>query len=247
MPLLSVSNLNVCIDGKKIVEDVSLEVGEGELHVIIGPNGSGKSTLLSAIMGLPHVRICSGTVVFEGIDVTDKPTYERAKLGIALAHQNPPQLKGVRFSEIAKAIIKRCGCSDYTLMAKILKIDNLLDRDLFVGFSGGERKRAELYLVMLQRPKLALLDEPDSGVDVESIGIIADVIRYLTERGSSVILVSHTGFVLNKVSRIKAVHVMMNGRIVYSGYPDYVLPLIMKFGYSKGMERLKKSGGGGRV
>ncbi len=238
--LLKLSRLDVCIEAKKIVNGVDLSVGKGELHIIMGPNGSGKSTLLSAIMGLPRVRICGGTIVFNGIDITNMPSYERAKLGIALAHQHPPEIKGVKFNEIAKAIIKKCGCSDYSIMSKILKVDDLLHRDLFVGFSGGEKKRAELFLVMLQSPKLALLDEPDSGVDIESIESIANAIDYLVSRGSSVILVTHTGIITNKLSRINKVHIMMNGRFVYSGYPDEVLPIVMKFGYSKGVKMLAK-------
>lgn len=238
--LLKLNRLSVCVGPKKIVDSVDLSVDKGELHIIMGPNGSGKSTLLSAIMGLPRVRICGGTIVFDGVDITSMPSYERAKLGIALAHQHPPEIKGVKFNEIAKAIIKKCGCSDYSIMSKILKVDDLLHRDLFVGFSGGEKKRAELFLVMLQSPKLALLDEPDSGVDIESIESIANAIDYLVSRGSSVILVTHTGIITNKLSRIDKVHIMMNGRFVYSGYPDEILPIIMKFGYSKGVKMLAK-------
>jgi len=242
MSLLIVRDLTVCIDGRRIIENTNLEVSSGELHVIMGPNGSGKSTLLSAIMGLPRVRVCGGSITFNGTDVTDKPAYERARMGIALAHQNPPALKGVKFSEIARALIESCGCSDYTLMSKMLNVDELLHRDLFVGFSGGERKRAELYLVMLQKPKLALLDEPDSGVDVESMGLIANAIDYLVSRGSSVILVTHSGTILSKLSRINTVHIMIGGRVVYSGYPDDVLPIVMKFGYKRGIEVLLKQG-----
>ena len=238
--LLITRNLSVCVEDKEIVHDTNISIDKGELHIIMGPNGSGKSTLLAAIMGLPYTRVCSGTILFDGIDITSMPSYERAKLGIGLAHQNPPEIKGVKFNEIAKAIIKRCGCSDYSMMARILKVDNLLHRDLFVGFSGGEKKRAELFLVMLQSPKLALLDEPDSGVDIESVENIANAIDYLISRNSSIILVTHTGLITNKLSRIDRVHIMIHGKIVYSGYPDEVLPIIMKFGYSRGLEVLRR-------
>ena len=147
--MLKVADLEVCVGSKKIVKNVNLSVGHNELHVIIGPNGSGKSTLLSALMGLPRVKVCSGSILFNNVDITYIPPYERAKLGIALAHQNPPSIRGVKFSEIVKNMIKRCGCSDFTIMSKMLRVDDLMNRDLFVGFSGGERKRAELYLVML--------------------------------------------------------------------------------------------------
>ncbi len=236
--LLDIRDLGVCVGDRRIVDGVNLSIGSGELHIVMGPNGSGKSTLLAAIMGLPRVRICGGSIIFDGVDITLMPAYERAKLGIALAHQHPPEIKGVRFSEIAKAIVKRCGCSDYGLMARILRIDELMHRDLFVGFSGGEKKRAELFLVMLQSPKLALLDEPDSGVDIESIENIASAIDYLVSRGSSVVLVTHTGLIANKLSRIDRVHILVDGRIMYTGYPDEVLPIIMKFGYARGLNVL---------
>ncbi len=238
--MLVVKKLEVCVNGKKIVEDVNLSVRAGELHVIIGPNGSGKSTLLSAIMGLPRVNVCNGSIVFEGSDITNTPSYERAKMGIALAYQNPPSIRGVKFSEIAKNLIKRCGCSDYTIMSKVLRTDEFLGRDLFVGFSGGERKRAELYLVLLQNPKIALLDEPDSGVDIESLNLIADAINLLIKRGSSVVLVTHSGSILSKLRRVDRTHIMLDGRIAYSGLVDEVLPLISKYGFRKSAEILGK-------
>ncbi len=238
--LLRIENLRAGINGKEIIREANLRIGEKELHIIMGPNGSGKSTLLAAIMGLPRVKIYGGRIFFNGIDITDKPSYERAKLGIALAHQNPPEIKGVKFKDIAISILKKHGCSDCVPLAKILNVDQLLDRDLFVGFSGGEKKRAELYLVFLQAPKLAMLDEPDSGVDVESIENIARAIEFMRRRGTSIILVTHTGMIANKLSNIDRVHILINGKVTYSGYPDEVLPIIMKLGYRKGLEVLKK-------
>jgi len=240
VPVLSVENLHAGVDSREIIKGVSFEAGEGEVHIVMGPNGSGKSTLLSAIMGLPRVKVFSGRILFNGVDITSKPCYERAKLGIALAHQSPPEIKGVKFRDVASAILKIYGCSDCTPLSKILNVEKLLDRDLFVGFSGGEKKRAELYLVMLQSPKLALLDEPDSGVDVESVENIARAIELLRNRGTTIILVTHTGMIASRLSRIDRVHILIDGRIVYSGYPDEVLPVIMKFGYRKGLEVLSR-------
>ncbi|MEM2347554.1 MAG: ATP-binding cassette domain-containing protein [Sulfolobales archaeon] len=243
--MLTVKGLEVCVDGRSIVRGVDLSVGSNELHVIIGPNGSGKSTLLAAIMGLSRVNICGGSIIFEGSDITHMPSYERAKLGIALAHQNPPSIKGVKFSEVVRNLIKRCGCSDYTIMSKMLRVDEFMQRDLFVGFSGGERKRAELYLVMLQNPKLALLDEPDSGVDLESLNLIAEAINLLVRRGSSVVLVTHSGSILSKLYRVNRVHLMLGGTIVYSGLADEVIPLVFKHGFKKAAEILGKVLSGG--
>jgi Fe-S cluster assembly ATP-binding protein len=240
MPLLELLGLSVCVDNKRIIEDTSLSLNSGEVHVVMGPNGSGKSTLLSAIMGLRNARVCGGSILFNGVDITNMPSYERAKLGIALAHQNPPEIKGVRLRDVANAMAKKYGCSDCTLLAKTLLVESFMNRSLFVGFSGGERKRTELFLVMLQDPKLAMLDEPDSGVDVESIEVIARVIESLRSRGTGVILVTHTGTITEKLSRIDKVHILIDGRIAYTGSPDVVLPVVFKFGFRKGLEVLSR-------
>lgn len=240
MPLLEVRDLCVLIGDRIIVKNINLSISEGEVHVIMGPNGSGKSTLLSAIMGFPRFRICSGRILFNDIDITEKTIYERARMGVALAHQNPPEIRGVKFRDIASYILKKYGCSDCIPLSKILDIEKLFDRDLFVGFSGGERKRSELYLVLMQGPKLALLDEPDSGVDIESIESIARAIEFMRRRRTAIVLVTHSGVITNKLSNITKVHILVNGEIKYSGYPDEVLPVIMKFGYRKGLDLLEK-------
>lgn len=240
MPLLEAQELDVCIGEKKIINKISFSVESGEIHIIMGPNGSGKSTLLSSIMGLGNTKICGGRLIFEGQDITDLPSYERAKLGIALAHQHPPEIKGVKLKDVAIAMAKKYGCTDCTLLAKLLFVEPFMNRDLFVGFSGGEKKRAELFLLLIQSPKLALLDEPDSGVDIESIDIIAKAIEVLRSRGTGILLVTHHGLIAERLSRIHKIHLLMNGSLVYSGSPDEILPVIMKFGYKKGVEILLK-------
>jgi len=238
---LELRDLAVSVEGTTVLKGVSLAVPQGELHVIMGPNGSGKSTLLASIMGLPHVRIESGKMLFEERDITNLPPYERARLGIALAYQNPPEIKGVKLRDIAKFMLEKYSCEDSALLSKMLRVDALLNRDLFVGFSGGEKKRAELFLSLLQSPKLAMLDEPDSGVDIESADNIARVIDLLIRKGGSVILVTHTGLITSRLSRIDRVHILIDGRIAYTSSPDEVLPVVFKFGYRKGLELL---GGG---
>lgn len=244
MGLLDLRNLYVCVDGKNIVKGVNLSVGLNELHVIMGPNASGKTTLLASIMGLPRINVCNGSIFFNDADITNKPTYERAKMGISLAHQNPPSIRGVKFYDVVKAFIKKYNCQDWLSFADLLRINDLLKRDLFVGFSGGERKRAELYLVMLQNPRLALLDEPDSGVDIESVNLIADAINYLMNMGSSIILVTHSGIILDKLRNVNKVHLMIDGKIYYSGCLYDVLPIVMKFGYKNAIDILLKQKGG---
>ncbi|MEM4475653.1 MAG: AAA family ATPase, partial [Fervidicoccaceae archaeon] len=163
----------------------------------------------------------------------------RASLGLVLAHPSPPQIRGVKLAEIAKALVRRCGCSDYTLAARMLNVEGLLGRDLFVGFSGGEKKRAELFLSMLLAPRLAMLDEPDSGVDLESMELIAETINYLARRGTSVILVTHLGNILSKLSRLDYVHIMLEGALIYTGRPDEVLPLVLKLGFKRALSELR--------
>jgi Fe-S cluster assembly ATP-binding protein len=239
LSLLSLESVSVCVDDRIIVRDVSLNINPGELHVIMGPNGVGKSTLLAAIMGLSHVRVCGGRILFNGVDITHLPSYERAKLGISLAHQVTPTFRGVRFLEVAKAISSRFN-TDWRSLASLLRVEGLLLRDLFHGFSGGERRRAELYLALLQNPKLLLLDEPDSGVDVDTLRVLAGLIEDVVyNRGVSAILVTHSGAIVERMSRVTRVHVMVDGSIVYSGDPSHVIPVILKYGYVKGLEVLR--------
>lgn len=233
--VLRVEGLAVEVGGRRVLRGVSIEAGPGELHVIVGPNGAGKSTLLNAIMGLPRYRLVGGRVVVGGVDVTGKPAYERARMGIALAHQIPPALKGLTLRELAAAMRRLYGASEEAGWAsRVLGIEGLMDRPLFAGMSGGERKRVELYLTVLQKPRLALLDEPDSGVDIETLERVEELLEGLKRRGVTVLLVSHTIHMLERLSErgvIDRVHVMVSGRIAASGPPGDVLGLLKERGF----------------
>ena len=241
--LLEVKGLVVEVHGRKVLRGVDLRIGEGEIHVVMGPNAAGKSSLLASIMGLSKYRVVSGKILFNGEDVTYKPSFERALKGIALSYQIPPPIKGLKVKDFVSAMLSKYKCSGDYFIAKMLGVDYLMDRYLFVGFSGGERKRMELYITLLQNPRLAMLDEPDSGVDIESINRIVDAINILVERRTSILLVTHTGHILSKLMEkrdIDTVHLMMEGRIQFSGIPDEVIPLVFKYGYKKAIEKLQR-------
>ncbi len=230
--MLKVVGLHARVGGREILQGVDLEVSDNEVHVLLGPNGAGKSTLLSAIMGLPWVEVTQGKIIFNGEDVTKLAPEERAKKGIAISYQFPPKISGLKLRELAASIAQRFGTNgELEELAKKLNLEYLLDRELNVGFSGGEMKRAELYLTLLQAPKIALLDEPDSGVDVENLQLIASGIQELVDRGSSVIVVTHTGIILKYLKRTDVAHVLVSGKIVCSGKPEEVVEKVLREGF----------------
>ncbi|RLE94109.1 MAG: Fe-S cluster assembly ATPase SufC [Thermoprotei archaeon] len=212
--LFSVQRLTVAIGNKVILSNVSISVDRGEIVAIMGPNGSGKTTLAYAIMGHPRYRIIKGRVILDGDDITFLPPYERARRGVFLAFQHPPEIHGVKLKYLLDFISKN---KDYMNMFKYLGFsEEFLHRDLNVGFSGGEKKRLEVLQMLLMKPKIAILDEPDSGVDIDSIRLIAKAIKKLAEEKSGVLLITH----YTKLARYlvpSRVYVMFNGRIVASG------------------------------
>ena len=239
MELLRVENLVVETSGEpraRVLNGVSLGVGRGEVHVLFGPNGAGKSTLLKAIMGLPQYRVVEGRVVFEGKDITKAKPYERAAMGIAMAYQAPPAVP-VRLGYLAEKLVERFG-GDLRDVSS-LELEHLLDRNLHEGFSGGESKRVELGLTLLQRPKLAMLDEPDSGVDVDSLERVAEVVKELAERGTSLLIVTHLGHIAQKLEEVDAAYVMVGGRIVLEGDFEEVYEAVMRHGYKKLSEAME--------
>ncbi|RLG82419.1 MAG: ABC transporter ATP-binding protein [Thermoprotei archaeon] len=233
MPLLEVKDVSVNVDGNLIVKKASLSVNEGEITVLMGPNGSGKSTLLYSIMGLSRYKVVNGRIIFNGVDITDLPSWKRALMGIALAFQNPPKIR-VKLGYLSEKISSKYSSKELAEKLIIdLNLAKLLNRDLHHGFSGGEIKRTELFLTMLQKPKIALLDEPDSGVDIESIKILADYINRLAENGTGILLVTHQGYILRYIDNLGKGYVMYNGMIICSGPAYEVFRKVSVYGYSK--------------
>jgi len=241
LEFLVVENLVAGINSTVVLKGVNLEINRGEIHVIVGPNAVGKSTLLAAIMGLSHVKILKGKIVFEGKDITNLKPFERARLGISLGYQIPPEFRGVKLRTLVEEVAGKYGCMKYMdTLIDFLDLRDLLDREAFRGFSGGERKRAELLLTFLQKPKLAMLDEPDSGVDIESIKLIGEAIKFAkNELNTSILLVTHTGEILREIGRIDSTHVLYDGRIVYSGSSEEVFEKIRKHGF-KGVVEVER-------
>jgi len=247
MAMLKVEGLSVRVGEREILREVNLEVGEGEIVALLGPNGSGKSTLLHAIMGRPGYEV-SGKIIFNGIDITGMNTSERAKLGIGFVMQMPPALKGVKLEDLLKRLSKIYG-SDRDILKRIseeLRIEGLLGRELHRGFSGGEMKKVELLLLAAQNPKLALLDEPDSGVDLESLPIIGRVINDIVGASDSkarekrsAIIVTHMGKILKHVRNANRAYIILNGEVKCFGNPVDLIEDIERYGFAECLRCLK--------
>ncbi len=214
--MLSVENLKIRVEDREIVKGVSFTLEPGEVAFIIGPNGSGKSTLLMGLMGKPRLEVL-GVIYLDGKNVTKEPTWKRAQMGLGIAFQNPVEVD-VKASTLLKKIAEKFGRSkeDVEEAVRIMKIDYLLKRHVNRGFSGGEKKRFELARLLIQRPKYALLDEPDSGVDPDNMNIICNGIRKLHSLGSGLIIVSHYVRILRCVEPNR-VYVMYDGKFIKEG------------------------------
>lgn len=232
--LLEIKNLSVEVQGRIVLKDINMKIGRHEVHVLMGPNGAGKSTLLRVIMGDPKYKIMRGSIIFEGKVINDLKVYERARLGIAMAFQNPPKVS-VRLGYLLKSLSGK----SYHSAVDLLGVRYLLSRNLHDGFSGGEIKKVELLLVMEQMPKLALLDEPDSGVDIDSLSLISKTINNMMEKGVTILLITHLGYILKYLNRVDMLHVMIEGNLVYSGEVE-IVDEILTHGYNiflKGREK----------
>ncbi len=240
MPQLEIKNLHVSIDDKEILKGLDLTVEQGRVHAIMGPNGTGKSTLAYTLMGHPNYTVTAGEVVFKGQNILELEPDERSRAGIFLAFQYPVAIPGVTVANFLRSAInarrrvanpedKGMPIPEFRKMLKekmdMLKMDrNFAGRYLNDGFSGGEKKRAEILQMATLKPEIAILDETDSGLDIDALRIVSEGVNALAGPELGVLVITHYQRLLNYI-KPDVVHVMMGGRIVESGGPDLALHL----------------------
>lgn len=233
--VMCVSELMVSVGARTVLKSVNFTVKRDDILFLLGPNGAGKTSLLRALIGYPNYNVISGRVVFDGEDITYSPMEYRVSKGLAIAHQIPPKLTGVRVRDLLNSICKKTGCV-VDEIADELEINYLLNREFGKGFSGGELKRIEIATIIAQRPKLAFVDEPDSGVDVDSIELIARALKRLVSSSlyKSIVIITHSASIA-KYIRPTDVCIMMSGSIKFCG-DESILEEVFSYGF-KGVAR----------
>src|SRR5881227_951824 len=235
MAELEIRNLHVTAEGKQILKGVSLDVDSGSIHALMGPNGSGKSTLANAIMGHPSLEVTDGQILFKGEDVTEADTDERARMGLFMAFQYPVSVPGVTVTKYLRSVLnahrEARGAEPIPLkdfrqsVEAAMKLTNVprefSTRYLNEGFSGGEKKRMEILQLALQRPEMAILDETDSGLDIDALRVVANGVNAVAGPEMGVLIITHYQRILHLVQP-SHVHVMFQGRIVKEGGPELV-------------------------
>jgi Fe-S cluster assembly ATP-binding protein len=231
MSVLEIKNLHVSIEDKKILKGVNLTLNTGEIHAIMGPNGTGKSTLSAAIMGNPNFDVTEGEILLDGEDVLEMEVDERARLGLFLAMQYPSEIPGITNAEFMRAAInaKREEDDKISVMDFLKKLDEKMDllnmpeemaeRYLNEGFSGGEKKRNEILQLLMLEPTFAILDEIDSGLDIDALKVVAKGVNEMRGEGFGSLIITHYQRLLNYITP-DVVHIRMEGRVVMTGDAD---------------------------
>jgi len=232
--MLKIENLHVEIEGGEILKGLDLEVGKGEIHAIMGPNGSGKSTLSNVLMGHPRYEVTDGTIEFLGEDVLELEADERARLGMFLAFQYPSEVPGVSVANFLRTAVNSVREEElppmqmYRLIQEKMKIMQMdpkfAERYLNEGFSGGEKKRNEILQMLMLEPKLAIMDETDSGLDIDALQVVSKGVNELRGPEFSAVVITHYNRILRYIEP-DFVHVMLDGRIVTSGGKELALAL----------------------
>lgn len=228
---LSIKNLSVNVQESEIIHDISFVINPGEVHVLMGPNGSGKSTLANTLAGHPKYAVSVGSIMINDIDITTAKPHERVKNGLLLSMQHTPAIEGVSVTQmlrVAKQSLTGNQLNPVTFhkelveKAKALAIDpSFLTRSVNVGFSGGEKKKLELLQIAVLDPQYIILDETDSGLDIDALKLVTEMISTLKQQGKGMLVITHYTELLDTVD-VDVVHVMMNGRIVESGNRELI-------------------------
>lgn len=227
MPTLEIKNLSASVEGKEILKGVNLKVSGGEIHALMGPNGAGKSTLGNVLIGHPNYVINGGSITLDGKDLTNATPEERAKAGLFLAFQSPVAVVGVKISSFLRAAYKQLHPDNniklqefYDMVKKELRRvgldESFLSRSVNDGFSGGERKRFEIVQMMILKPKIVILDEIDSGLDVDALKLVAEEIKEYHNESVGFLIITHYQRILKDI-RPEFVHVLMDGKVIRSG------------------------------
>lgn len=235
MAVLEIIDLHVKREGKEILKGVNLKTGPGQVHAIMGPNGSGKSTLAYTLLGHPKYEVTQGKILFDGEDITKATADERARKGLFLGFQYPTEVSGVGFSHFLRtsynALSKSLQSSDREVFITVREFQNYLKKNLadvglkndFLGrylnegFSGGEKKRSEVLQMAVLKPKVSILDEPDSGLDIDSVQSVAKAINEVSTPDATIIVITHYARILNFLKKLDFVHVFSDGKILKSG------------------------------
>lgn len=234
IPLLEIVDLHVNVEDKEILKGVNLTINAGEIHAIMGRNGSGKSTLSYALMGHPRYKVTSGKMLYKGQEISEMSPDQRAKLGLALAFQYPVSIPGVSVSNFLRKTVNAVRGRDIpvkefrlelkALMAKLGVKDEFLSRYVNDGFSGGEKKRLEILQLSMLNPSLAILDETDSGLDIDALKTVSEGVNALSKADTAILLITHYQRMINYVQP-QFVHVFQDGKIVASGGSELALEL----------------------